>query len=116
MRIATRPDKRDRVAAWTMGTLMTVAETIRRKLTEGLAPSRLEVVDDSSRHAGHAGAQPGGETHFNVVVISERFAGMSRVDRQRLVYGLLQAELAGPVHALALVTRTKAEQAALGGG
>jgi len=94
---------------------MKVAETIRRKLTEALAPSRLDVVDDSERHAGHAGAQPGGETHFNVLVISDRFAGMNRVDRQRLVYGLLQEELVGSVHALALVTRTTAEQAALDG-
>jgi BolA protein len=94
---------------------MKVAETIRQKLTDALAPSRLDVIDDSARHAGHAGAQPGGETHFNVLVISDRFAGLSRVDRQRLVYGVLQAELAGPVHALALVTRTAAEQAALDG-
>lgn len=92
---------------------MTVAQTIHHKLTEALAPSRLDVVDDSARHAGHAGAQPGGETHFNVLVISDRFAGLSRVDRQRLIYGLLQDELAGPIHALALVTRTAAEQAAL---
>jgi BolA protein len=92
---------------------MTVAQTIRHKLAQALAPSRLEVVDDSARHAGHAGAQPGGETHFNVLVISERFAGMGRVERQRLVYRLLQAELAGPVHALALVTRTADEQTAL---
>lgn len=92
---------------------MKVAETIRQKLAQALAPSRLEVIDDSARHAGHAGAQPGGETHFNVLVISDRFAGMGRVDRQRLVYELLQQELAGPVHALALVTRTAAEQALL---
>jgi len=92
---------------------MKVAETIRQKLAQALAPSRLEVIDDSARHAGHAGAQPGGETHFNVLVISDRFAGMNRVDRQRLVYGLLQQELAGQVHALALVTRTAAEQALL---
>ncbi len=92
---------------------MSVAQTIHHKLTQALAPSRLEVVDDSARHAGHAGAQPGGETHFNVLVISQRFAGLNRVDRQRLVYGLLQTELAGSVHALALVTRTADEQAAL---
>ncbi len=92
---------------------MKVAETIHHKLTQALAPSRLEVIDDSGLHAGHAGAQPGGETHFNVVVISERFAGMGRVERQRLVYGLLKDELAGPIHALALVTRTAAEDAAV---
>jgi BolA protein len=90
-----------------------VAEIIRQKLSVALTPSRLDVVDDSARHAGHAGAQPGGETHFNVLVISERFAGMGRVERQRLVYALLREEMAGPIHALALVTRTAAEQAAL---
>jgi BolA protein len=92
---------------------MTVADTIHRKLEQALTPLRLEVVDDSARHAGHAGARPGGETHFNVTIVSDRFSGLTRVERQRLVYGLLQAELAGPVHALALVTRTPAEQAAL---
>ena len=92
---------------------MNVAETIRQKLAAALSPSRLDVVDDSDRHAGHAGAKPGGETHFNVLVISELFAGMGRVERQRLVYDVLREEMAGPVHALALVTRTAAEQATL---
>lgn len=92
---------------------MTVAQTIRDKLRQALDPSHLEVVDDSGRHAGHAGARPGGESHFNVVVVSDRFAGLGRVARQRLVYDLLRDELAGPVHALSVITRTPAEQLAL---
>ncbi|MGQ9365619.1 BolA family protein [Azospirillum sp. ST 5-10] len=83
---------------------MTYAERIRRKLTDGLAPTRLEVVDESGRHAGHAGARPEGETHFNVTVVSPAFAGKSRVERQRMVYALLADELAERVHALALTT------------
>jgi len=79
-----------------------VAETIRKKLTEAFSPQRLEVVDDSSRHAGHAGARQGGESHFNVMIVSADFEGASRVQRQRSVYAVLTAELAGPVHALSV--------------
>lgn len=75
---------------------------MRRKLTDALAPAALEIVNDSARHAGHAGHRPGGESHFSVRIVAESFAGMSRVERQRLVYRILSEELAGPVHALAL--------------
>jgi BolA protein len=88
---------------------MTVAQTIHEKLTEALAPTALEVIDESHKHAGHRGARPEGETHFHVIVASEKFDGMMRVARQRLVYGILADELAGPVHALSLETRTPAE-------
>jgi BolA protein len=88
---------------------MSVAETIRAKLTERFAPARLMVVDESHRHAGHAGARPGGETHFNVTVVSAAFAGLNRVARQRLVYETLAEELAGGVHALSLTTTTPDE-------
>ncbi|MGE0667073.1 MAG: BolA family protein [Sphingomonadales bacterium] len=81
---------------------MSVAERIRTKLTEALAPTALEVIDESHKHKGHRGARPEGETHFHVVVSSEKFAGMMRVARQRLVYNILAEELAGPVHALSL--------------
>jgi BolA protein len=87
---------------------MTVADTMARKLTERFAPSRLEIVDDSHRHVGHAGhpggAGQGGETHFSVTLVSVVFAGMGRVARQRLVYETLADELAGGVHALSLIT------------
>ena len=88
---------------------MPVAETIEHKLKAGLAPVRLTVTDQSHLHAGHAGARPGGETHFRVEIVSPAFAGLSRVARQRLVYDVLAAELKGPVHALALQTRTPEE-------
>lgn len=88
---------------------MRVAQAIRDKLTAGLEPSRLLITDESARHAGHAGARPEGETHFRVEIVSERFRGLSRVERQRLVYRLLAEELAGPIHALALTTRTPDE-------
>ena len=88
---------------------MTMADTIRRKLTEAFAPTRLEIVDDSHRHAGHAGAREGGETHYTVEIVSPAFVGKSRVDRQRLVYAALDAELKARVHALALRTLTPDE-------
>jgi BolA protein len=88
---------------------MSVADTMARKLTVRFAPTRLEIVDDSHRHAGHAGARPGGETHFSVTLVSAVFVGMGRVARQRLVYETLAAELAGGVHALALTTLAPGE-------
>ena len=77
-------------------------DAIHNKLTAALAPTRLEVVDDSARHAGHAGAQPGGETHFNLVVESKAFEGLSKVARQRAVYRILSDELAGSLHAFSV--------------
>lgn len=86
-----------------------VAESLARKLTDALSPSALEIVDDSARHAGHGGAAPGGETHFNIAITSAAFVGLGRVARQRLVYGIVAAELAGPVHALSLSARAPDE-------
>ena len=83
---------------------MTVAETIRHRLTERFAPVRLEIVDESHRHAGHAGARPEGETHFAVTIVAAGFTGLSRVARQRLVYQTLAEELATRIHALSLTT------------
>jgi BolA family transcriptional regulator, general stress-responsive regulator len=86
-----------------------VAATLQRKLTEAFAPSHLEVVDDSNRHAGHAGAREGGESHFNVVIEATVFEGLSRVARQRLVNAALAEELAGQVHALSIKARAPGE-------
>jgi BolA protein len=88
---------------------MKVADIMRDKLTAAFAPQRLQIVDDSHRHAGHAGARPEGETHFSVEIVSAAFAGRSRVERQRLVYDTLAAELRERVHALALKTLTPDE-------
>jgi len=83
---------------------VTVAETIRDKLTGRFAPSRLVILDESHRHAGHAGARPEGETHFAVTIVAPAFAGLNRVARQRLVYETLADELATRIHALSLTT------------
>lgn len=91
-----------------------IATIIRKKLTAALAPVRLEVEDDSGRHAGHhheggIDGRPGGESHFNVTVVSTAFEGQGRVQRQRAVNDLLREELAGPVHALSIRALTPAE-------
>lgn len=87
-----------------------VTQAIRDKLTAAFQPERLEVVDDSARHAGHAGAREGGESHFNVVIVAEAFKGQGRVQRQRAVYTALSEELSGPVHALSLKAFAPGEQ------
>ncbi|HUO12689.1 MAG TPA: BolA family protein [Caulobacteraceae bacterium] len=86
-----------------------VAAALERKLTEAFAPSRLEIVDDSHRHAGHADARDGGESHFNVVIEASAFEGLGRVARQRMVNAALAEELAGPVHALSIKALTPGE-------
>ena len=84
--------------------MSTYANRMRAKLTDALAPMRLEIDDDSASHSGHAGAHPdgGGETHFNVTIESAAFLGKNRVARQRLVYGIVADELRERVHALSL--------------
>lgn len=88
---------------------MTVQDTLRAKLTAALKPTLLEIVDELHLHAGHAGARAEGETHFRVAIVSDAFAGKSRVARQRLVYQIVAEELRTRVHALALATRTPEE-------
>ena len=79
-----------------------ILAAIQAKLTSAFEPIRLEIVDDSARHEGHAGATPGGESHFNVLIESKAFAGAAKVARQRMVYRALAEELAGPLHALSI--------------
>jgi BolA protein len=69
----------------------------------------LTIDDESARHAGHVGARQGGESHFRVRIVSEKFNSLSRVERQRLVYAALAEEIAAGVHALALTTLTPEE-------
>ena len=90
-----------------------ILEAIHDKLTAAFQPLRLEVEDDSARHAGHAGSRPGGESHFNVVIVSAAFRGAPKVARQRMVYRALSEELAGPVHALSVKALAPEEAAAL---
>jgi len=93
---------------------MSMAPRIEEKLRAALAPERLEVVDDSHRHAGHAGWRPGGDTHFRVEIVAAAFEGQSRVERQRRVYALLGEEFEAGLHALQLRTETPAEAARRG--
>ena len=79
-----------------------VTEAIRRKLDVAFTPNRLEILDDSDKHHGHAGHREGGESHFTVIIESGVFAGLGRVERQRRVNQALAEELAGPVHALSI--------------
>lgn len=79
-----------------------VAERVREKLEAAFAPERLDITDDSARHAGHSGAREGGESHFTVALVAPAFAHKSRVERQRMVHEVLAEELAGPVHALSV--------------
>jgi BolA protein len=88
-----------------------VADRIETKLVAALGPSRIRVIDESGRHVGHAGARPGGETHFRVEIEAAAFAGLTRLERQRRVYAILAEELAGPVHALSLALSAPGERA-----
>ena len=89
----------------------TLRDWIEGALASELAPTHLSVVDESHLHAGHSGARPGGETHFRLDVVSAAFEGKSRVDRHRLVNGLMAQAFARGLHALALRARTPAEAA-----
>jgi BolA protein len=90
---------------------MRVADEIRRRLA-GLEPQRLELVDDSARHLGHAGARAQGESHFRLLIVADAFSGRSRIERQRLVYGALGDLLRTDVHALSITALSPAEDAA----
>ena len=91
-----------------------IATIIREKLTLALSPTVLTLEDDSARHAGHhheggMDGRPGGESHFNLTIVSAAFAGQGRLARQRAVNAALAVELAGPVHALSIRALTPDE-------
>ena len=90
------------------------ASRLEAALTTAFAPVVLRVEDDSARHAGHAGASPGGQTHYNVLVVSAAFSSMPRVARSRAVHEVLAREFADGMHALSLTLRTPEEHAAAG--
>lgn len=90
---------------------MTRKDAIVRRLEDGLHPTLLEVVDESHQHSVPAGA----ESHFNVVIVSDAFAGCSRVERHRKVHALLQQQLDEGLHALTLTLLTPAENEKRGG-
>jgi BolA protein len=79
-----------------------VKDRITDRLTDAFQPETLKVVDESEQHHGHSGWREGGETHFRVHIVSEAFVGKSRLERHRMINMVLDAELKGPVHALAI--------------
>ena len=81
---------------------MNLETRMREKLMVGLQPSRLDLVNESHLHAGHRNSPDSGESHFRVLIVSDAFAGKSRVERHRVVNDLLSDELKGGVHALAI--------------
>lgn len=88
---------------------MSVEAAIREKLTKALAPTRLDIENESHRHAGHRNSPGTGESHFRVLVVSRKFEGRSRVDRHRMVNEALAEELKGGVHALVISTKAPGE-------
>ncbi len=81
---------------------MRTADILTKKLTEAFTPESLNVVDESHQHAGHAGARPGGQTHFRIYIVSDAFKGKTRIDRHRMINAALAEDLAAGVHALAI--------------
>jgi BolA family transcriptional regulator, general stress-responsive regulator len=85
-----------------MSSRQTRIETLLR---DGLTPTTLTVIDESDQHAGHAGARPGGETHYRVMIVAGAFTGKTRVDMHRMINALLQGEFDSGLHALAIEAR-----------
>lgn len=81
---------------------MSVAEEIRARIEATLAPERLEVIDESERHRGHAGWREGGETHFRLRIAAPGLEGLSRIERHRAVHNALGPDMVARIHALAL--------------
>ena len=81
---------------------MRTADLITQKLTEAFAPQSLKVEDESSRHEGHAGWRPGGQTHYRVYIVSQAFKGKTRLERHRMINDALSGALSGNIHALAI--------------
>ena len=88
---------------------MSLEPEMRRLLEQALAPARLEIHDESAKHAGHAGAAPGGNTHWRLAIVSAAFAGKPTVARHRLVYDALGPLMGKPIHALQISARAPGE-------
>jgi BolA protein len=87
---------------------------MRAKLTEAFRPQRLDIIDDSARHEGHVGARPEGESHFRLLIVADGFVDRSRIERQRMIYGVLGDLLASDIHALSIQALTPEEALAKG--
>jgi BolA protein len=87
---------------------LNVAAEMRHRLA-ALEPMTLDLTDESAKHAGHAGAAPGGQTHWRLSIVSNRFAGKPTVARHRMVYEALGELMQHPIHALAITARSPDE-------
>lgn len=94
---------------------MSVADSIRDKLTASFSPAHLELVDESALHAGHAGARPEGESHFRLMIVAEQFNGRGRLERQRMIYHALGDLMSTDIHALSIKALTPDEAPPLQG-
>jgi BolA protein len=90
---------------------VTVEEQIRQRLA-ALEPIAIELVDESAKHAGHAGARPGGNTHWRLAIVSRAFSGKPVVARHRMIYQALGSLMQDPIHALAIEARAPGENGA----
>ncbi len=89
-----------------------IKDRITHKLSEKFSPQELEVIDESDRHKGHAGHDGAGESHFQVLIVSDAFAGKGRVERHRMVYETLDAEIRDRIHALSIRAFSPSERPA----
>ena len=89
--------------------MITRQQRLHAALTAAFSPVTLEVIDDSAQHAGHSGAADGGQTHYTVRMVSDRFVGLNRVARSRAVHEAVTAEFHDGLHALALMLRAPNE-------
>ncbi len=89
---------------------MVAEQRIKEKLWIALEPTRLDVINESEKHAGHRSSPGTGESHFRILIVSPKFAGLSRVARHRMVNEALADELRGGIHALALATYAPGEE------
>lgn len=90
---------------------MTIAAEIRRRL-QTLAPQALDLQDESAKHAGHAGAAPGGNTHWKLTIVSAAFTGTTTVSRHRMIYQALGELMQNPIHALSISAKAPGEPGA----
>jgi BolA protein len=86
-----------------------VADAIRSRLTAALAPSRLDLIDESTLHAGHSGARAEGESHFRLLIVTAMFTGKTRLERQRMVFAALADLMRTEVHALSITALSPEE-------
>ena len=88
---------------------MNIEESIRSKILQAFAPAHFELINESAKHKGHAGDDGSGQTHFKLIVVSDKFSGLTRVERQRLVNQELKEEFFKGLHTVSFILKTSSE-------